>query len=65
MRDQGAVFSASQLILPTTRCRRFDQSQHLTADSLQTFGNVQVVKVGPLDLTLAREDGPDHLASDD
>ncbi|MCY1373559.1 hypothetical protein D9M69_608430 [compost metagenome] len=65
VRDQGAVFSASQLILPTTSCWWLDHRQHLAAHSLQTFGNMQVVEVGPLDLTLAREDGPDHLATDD
>ncbi|MNU04429.1 hypothetical protein D3C72_2488360 [compost metagenome] len=64
MRNQRAVFSAGQLILPTTSCRRFNHRQHLAADSLQSFGNMQVVEVGPLDLTLARKDGTDHLATD-
>ncbi|MNF69905.1 hypothetical protein D3C84_517990 [compost metagenome] len=65
MRDQGAVFGAGQLILPTTRCRRFDHRQYLAADSFQSLGNVQVVKVGPSDFPLARKDRCDYLAADD
>ncbi|MNN72980.1 hypothetical protein D3C81_1890610 [compost metagenome] len=37
----------------------------MATDSLQTFGNVQVVEVGPLGLTLTREDRCDHLTTDD
>ncbi|MNI40887.1 hypothetical protein D3C73_951240 [compost metagenome] len=65
MRDQRAVFGTGQLILPTTSCRRLDHRQHLAADSLQSFGNVQVVEIGPLDLALAGEDWRNHLATDD
>ncbi len=65
MRDQGAVFGAGELVFPTTRCRRLDHRQHLTAHGLQTFGDVQVVEVGPLDLALAGEHRGDHLTADD
>ena len=64
VRDQGAALAAGELIFPATGCRWADHGQHLAANRVEAFGDVQVVEVGPLVFTLNREDRRYYLTTD-